>query len=90
MRDGQPAQSRATRILLNAPIGIDMEDGSRVPATLLDLSSEGFRLRSEELLQVGERIALRVDGEEPMPGEVKWATGFVAGGIFLVGPGPVG
>ena len=81
---------RSTRILLNAPIGVDMEDGSRVSATLLDLSGGGFRLRSDELLSVGERITLRMDGEEPMPGEVKWVTGFVAGGIFLVGPGPVG
>ena len=81
---------RSTRILLNAPIGVDMEDGSRVSATLLDLSGGGFRLRSDELLSVGERITLRMEGEEPMPGEVKWVTGFVAGGIFLVGPGPVG
>ena len=81
---------RSTRNLLNAPIGVDMEDGSRVSATLLDLSGGGFRLRSDELLSVGERITLRMDGEEPMPGEVKWVTGFVAGGIFLVGPGPVG
>ena len=67
-----------------------MEDGSRIAATLLDLSGGGFRLRSDELMQVGERIILRMDGEEPMPGEIKWVTGFVAGGIFLVGPGPLG
>lgn len=81
---------RATRILLNAPISIDLEDGSRVMATLLDLSSGGFRVRSEELLQVGENVTLTMDGEEPMPGEIKWVTGFVAGGLFLVGPGPLG
>jgi len=90
MRDGQGNASRATRILLNAPIGVEMDDGSRVTATLLDLSSGGFRLRSEELLQVGERVTLRMDGEEPMDGLIKWVTGFVAGGVFLVGPGPLG
>ena len=90
MRDGQSAHARATRILLNAPIGIEMDDGSRVAATLLDLSSGGFRVRSEELLHVGERVTLCMDGEDPMDGEVKWVTGFVAGGVFLVGPGPLG
>ena len=90
MREGQSGAARATRILLNAPIGVDMEDGSQVSAVLLDLSSGGFRLRSDELLQVGERVTLRMEGEEPMPGEVKWVTGFVAGGVFLVGPGPLG
>jgi hypothetical protein len=81
---------RATRILLNAPIGVEMDDGSHVQATLLDLSSGGFRVRSDELLCVGEKVTLRMDGEEPMPGQIKWVTGFVAGGIFLVGPGPLG
>lgn len=90
MRDGQTSAARATRILLNAPIGVELDDGSRVSATLLDLSSGGFRVRSEELLQVGEKVILTMDGEEPMPGEVKWVTGFVAGGVFLVGPGPLG
>jgi len=90
MRDGQSAQPRAARILLNAPIGVEMDDGSRVMATLLDLSSSGFRVRSEELLHVGERVTLRMDGEEPMDGEIKWVTGFVAGGVFLIAPGPLG
>ncbi len=90
MRDGSSAQARATRILLNAPIAVQMDNGSQVQATLLDLSSGGFRVRTEELLEVGERVTLRMEGEDPMPGEVKWVTGFVAGGVFLLAPGPVG
>ena len=89
MREGQAASPRATRILLNAPIAVEMDDGSQVRATLLDLSSSGFRVRSEELLHVGERVTLRMDGEDSMPGEIKWVTGFVAGGVFLTAPGPL-
>ena len=59
-----------------------MEDGSRVMGTLLDLSSGGFRIKTEELLQVGERVRLNMDGEEPMAGEIRWVTGFIAGGVF--------
>lgn len=82
MRDGQSPDARPTRILLNAPIGIDMEDGSRVMGTLLDLSSGGFRIKSDELLQVGERVTLHMDGADPMTGEIRWVTGFNAGGVF--------
>lgn len=58
-------------------------DGVESPVTLLDLSSAGFRLGNvRDPLEPGDRIELRMRHERAF-GEIRWALGEEAGGIFL-------
>lgn len=58
-------------------------DGVLIPATVTNLSNSGFRLRSNELLRIGEYVALRVKNYGDFPGQIRWALGEEAGGVFL-------
>ncbi len=58
-------------------------DGNIIPATVTNLSGGGFRLESGELLRIGEYVALRVNGYGDFPGQIRWALGAEAGGVFL-------
>ena len=58
-------------------------DGVNIPATVTNLSGGGFRVESDELLRIGEYVALRVNGYGDFPGQIRWALGAEAGGVFL-------
>jgi hypothetical protein len=62
-------------------------DGSEVAVTVTDLSEGGFRLTSEEILEVGEQVKLRADRHGEVRAEIRWVDGFSAGGVFLT-PAP--
>ena len=57
-------------------------DGRKSDAIILDVSSTGFRLELTDLVQVGEIVTLRVERDE-LPGQIRWALGNEAGGVFL-------
>lgn len=57
-------------------------DGHESDAIILDVSSTGFRLELTDLVRVGELVTLRVDHDE-IPGQIRWALGNEAGGVFL-------
>lgn len=85
-QDGDKADgagnARPPRIDLRGDAVLTFSDGSEVAVTILDLSEGGFRLRSDEMLEVGEKISLRARHGD-MPAEIRWVTGFEAGGLFL-------
>ena len=58
-------------------------DGIHFPATVTNLSNSGFRLQFKELLRIGEYTALRVVNYGDFPGQIRWALGDEAGGVFL-------
>jgi hypothetical protein len=58
-------------------------DGVESPATILDISSGGFRLEVSETPRIGEHVTLRVERGEQFPAQVRWALGNEAGGVFL-------
>lgn len=57
-------------------------DGHESDAIILDVSSTGFRLELTDLVRVGELVTLRVERDE-IPGQIRWALGNEAGGVFL-------
>ena len=66
------------------PAFVYREDGSRVPATLVDLSYSGCRLRSNCQLEAGERLCLvlvRLGAEIALT--VQWARGRDLGAMFV-------
>ena len=80
MTDG--VKARRPRIGVRSDATLILSDGSQVAATLFDLSEDGFRLRSEEILEVGEQVRLR-DRNGEARAEIRWVAGFEAGGRFL-------
>ena len=82
--DDDKAQARRPRIDVRNDATLIFNDGSEVAVTVFDLSEGGFRLQSEEILEVGEEVRLR-DRNGEMRAEIRWVTGFEAGGRFLSG-----
>jgi hypothetical protein len=58
-------------------------DGVESSATILDVSSGGFRLEVTETPRIGEHVTLRVERGEQFPAQIRWALGSEAGGVFL-------
>ncbi len=58
-------------------------DGNIISATVTNVSGRGFCVNSNELLRVGEYVALRIKGYGDFPGQIRWALGAEAGGVFL-------
>ena len=51
--------------------------------TVTDVSGSGFRVQHDDLLRVGEYVALRIEGYGEFPAQIRWALGDEAGGMFL-------
>ncbi|MDQ3077543.1 MAG: PilZ domain-containing protein [Pseudomonadota bacterium] len=58
-------------------------DGRQSSVVVLDLSGGGFRIQSDEMLKIGEYVALRVDRYGDFPAQIRWALAGEAGGVFL-------
>jgi hypothetical protein len=57
--------------------------GRSYPVTILDLSSGGFKLQSDETFRIGEYIGLKVERYGEFSAQIRWALGNEAGGVFL-------
>lgn len=76
---------QSPRIGLSNEATLVFADHSEVSITIVDVSERGFRLRSNELLEVGEEVVLR-DHRGEARAQVRWVKGFEAGCLFLSGP----
>jgi hypothetical protein len=53
-----------------------------VHAEVINVSSEGFRLRCSEPLETGWEVTLEVARHDPLKALIVWACGLEAGGVF--------
>ena len=60
-----------------------LSDGTERSVTITDVSSGGFRLRTDDTLPIGEHVFMRVPRYGDFPAQIRWALGREAGGIFL-------
>ena len=74
---------RAPRIDTRHEAMVVDTQGRQFDATVLDLSSGGFRLQSDETFKIGEYVAIRVKGYGDFSAQIRWALGGEAGGVFL-------
>ena len=74
---------RAPRVDVRRQVMLVNSDGVESPATILDISSGGFRLEISETPRIGEHVSLRVERGEQFPAQIRWALGNEAGGVFL-------
>ena len=57
--------------------------GRTYDVTVVDISSGGFRIETEETFRTGEYITLRVARNDDFRTQILWTLGKEAGGMFL-------
>ena len=57
--------------------------GRTYDVTVVDISSGGFRIETEETFRTGEYITLRVARNGNFPTQILWTLGKEDGGMFL-------
>jgi hypothetical protein len=88
MRTTKPLQSsgyrdRAARIALNCDAVLTEADGCELGVVIIDVSRDGFRLRSHSELEIGSEVLLCVAKRDPVRALIRWTCGHEAGGVFL-------
>ena len=76
-------QPRSPRVQTSISAVLVDSDGGELPVEVLDISSGGFRLHSDEVLVVGEQVRLRVARYGDFPAQIQWVKSHEAGGRFL-------
>jgi hypothetical protein len=74
---------RERRVMLNCAAILTEDDGFTVDVTIVDVSRDGFRLRSITELEIGSRVLLQMENVAPVRCEIRWSCGHEAGGVFL-------
>lgn len=72
---------RARRVKINMSVILELASGCKVKATIDDLSRDGFRLRSESVLHLGQTLTMHSPRETVLC-ELRWVDGHEAGGVF--------
>lgn len=86
MRDREPGEiKRARRIRVEAEALLIDSDGAQTPVSVIDLSADGCRVRSDTMLLIGERVRLRVGRVADYPAQVRWTRENEAG-LAFTGP----
>ena len=74
---------RERRVLLNRDAILTEHDGYTVDVVIVDVSKDGFRLRSVTELEIGSKVFLQMEDVAPVRCQIRWSCGHEAGGIFL-------
>ena len=79
--EGRECAARGVRVEAEFEVRVHSDRGA-VEARVLNLSSDGFRLRTQLPLEVGSIVTLAARGEHPVKALICWAVGLEAGGVF--------
>ena len=83
--DDNEHHSRERRIALRQAATLVDSAGVSYPAFLTDLSSGGFRVECGQFLRIGEYVQISSGRNPALRGQIRWADGNKAGGVFLDG-----
>ncbi len=80
----QPGEiKRGPRVSTDLKARLLRADGQEIDVVITDISKDGFKLSSETLLLIGERVDLSMPKTGDVPVQIRWAIGGEAGGVFL-------
>jgi hypothetical protein len=79
--EGREWSPRDTRVDVRYDVRVHCHD-SEINAYLVNMSGDGFRLRSLDPLEVGWVVSLEMEGHDPVKALICWACGLDAGGVF--------
>ena len=74
---------RPTRIDVNFTGVLVTSDGHEIKVEVRDISANGFRVRLNDEVRIGELVILRVGPRSAFRAQIKWTLGDEAGGLFL-------
>jgi PilZ domain-containing protein len=74
--------ARTTRIEVGYDVLVRCAAGD-IPAKVINVSSDGFRLTAEQPLVEGWEVTIDMPYVAPVKGIVRWVAGLDAGGVFL-------
>jgi hypothetical protein len=77
--------SREQRVHVNIPAAVRVAAERTVTARIVDLSVDGFRLVSDEALELGQQVEV-ASRKAVSGGRICWVNGNQAGGIFADRP----
>ena len=80
----EPGQiKRAPRVDTRFKATLTDSDGGKHHVVVRDISREGCRLETDELLKIGEKVQIEVPKYGTYPAQIRWALGNEAGAVFL-------
>jgi hypothetical protein len=80
----EPGQiKRSPRVDTRFEATLMNSDGSKHTVVVTDISREGCRLETNELLNIGEMVQIEVPKYGLFPAQIRWALGNEAGAVFL-------
>jgi hypothetical protein len=80
----EPGQiKRSPRIDTRIKATLINSDGAKHHVIVTDISREGCRLETNELLKIGENVQIEVPKYGLYPAQIRWALGDEAGAVFL-------
>jgi hypothetical protein len=80
----EPGQiKRAPRVDTRFKATLTDSDGSKHVVVVTDISREGCRLETSQLLKIGENVQIEVPKYGTYPAQIRWALGDEAGAVFL-------
>jgi hypothetical protein len=80
----EPGQiKRAARVDTRFKATLVDSDGAQHDVIVTDISREGCRLETKELLKIGENVKIEVPKYGLYPAQIRWALGDEAGAVFL-------
>lgn len=74
---------RAPRVETRFKASLVDDSGNVMSVMVMDISREGCRLESDELLKIGEKVFIEVPKYGRFPAQIRWALGNEAGAVFL-------
>lgn len=72
---------RDPRVDVDFDVRVHCNEGE-VPAQILNLSADGFRLHSSKPIEVGIEVTLEAAKQFPVKALICWACGLESGGVF--------
>ena len=76
-------KKRSARIAVRYDAVLTEADGCTIDVVVTDVSSTGFKLESESVLEPGEEVLLQVPKHDAVRAKIQWTRGREAGGTFL-------
>ncbi len=74
---------RGPRVATDLKARLLRSGGEEIDVIITDISKDGFKLRSEAQLMIGERVDLCMPKTGDVPVQIRWSIAGEAGGVFL-------
>lgn len=74
---------RGPRVATDLKARLMRANGEEIAIVISDISKDGFKLRSDTQLMIGERVDLLLPKTSDVPVQIRWAINGEAGGVFL-------